>query len=262
MLTGTRVRSVLAKATVIALLLGAAVLTGGSSASACQQSLGINGGGGLVRNGNFERAVTEPDPVGGTIYQANVQPGLPDGWVFEGSAGLFDYADVRADMLLCARQAVSGFRFLAISIPASGKAAYCAGVSQIGVQQCVNSPAEQVNPTTDLAQSTEPDWRNAVPIAVQGGRGYTLSFWTEQEAVTINTGAVVKVRWHDALGAPIRVDTLYRRIQPDDLGQKLGWTPVSVGAGAPGNAAFAVILLGHSTDIGIGQVRYDNVSFG
>jgi len=199
----------------------------------------------LLPNPSFEESVLEPaEPLEGQLPQ----PLLPTGWAFEGIAGLFDHTPNAYH---------SGARAIAISIPASTPQEYC--IDQAG--GCIDSP---VNPARDAARpvySMTPFWRTLEPVAVQQGATYELSVWTSLEIVTEGEGAITQVRWLDANGLTISGSAgpsrRQRSIDPDSI----PFTFIEGIVKAPAGAVAAHVMLGHSDDAWIGQVRFDDVSF-
>jgi hypothetical protein len=208
----------------------------------------------------------QPSPANGVL----IQPLLPSGWAFEGSAGLFDHTDNGSDVLGARRNARSGKRYAAISLPASGKKEQC--VDQ--VSRCVENPATGPKENTVAAvYSVNPVWRNAVPVRVNPGQAYVLSVWTSGELMTAGTRAFARVRWLSAGGTVLSLspeasytvrDTDFCNAENQPGGGTPGycWRQISVTATAPAGAATAVVLLGHSEDTWIGQVMFDDVFFG
>jgi hypothetical protein len=199
----------------------------------------------LLPNPGFERSVFEPaEPLEGQLPQ----PLLPAGWAFEGLAGLFDHTPNAHH---------SGARAIAISIPASTPREYC--VEQAG--GCSDSP---INPARDALRpvySLTPFWRTLEPVEVQAGATYELSVWTSLEIVTEGRGAITRVRWLDANGLTISESAgAERRQRPTDP-DSIPWTSISDTMKAPAGAVSAHVMLGHSDDAWIGQVRFDDVSF-
>lgn len=217
-------------------------------------------------NAGFESSVLEPPGFGGIL----TSPVLPTDWVFEGSAGLFDHGDDRADVIdfsperKCFGSSECGGRFIAISIPASTNKEVCDANTG-----CVDNPAELVKEATKGAYQINPHWRNAVPVTVSAGSTYTLSFWLSGELITEGEGATTSVRFYDFLGVPISlVQGPQRRasaavcLNASSSTQPCPWAKLSATMVAPQNAASAVVLLGHTSDLFIGQVRFDSVFFG
>jgi hypothetical protein len=218
---------------------------------------GAHAGPNLAPNPSFEVSVLEP--ASPAIVAAG-QPVLPDGWAFEGVAGLFDYPDQRcidASGSFPCRRANSGNRFIAVSDPLSGPVRQCVG--QIG--QCVDNPAYAAMDVAAFVYSGRPVWRNVTAIPVNGGQGYVLSAAVSWELMTEGTGAYMAVRWVDATGVPIQVDRIPTPAATPTT-QHLDWTGMGGGVTAPPNAAGAILLLGHTGDAWISQVRFDDVFFG
>jgi len=204
-----------------------------------------SGVGNLLPNPGFEDSVLEPIPE---LQYTQPQPVLPTGWAFEGSAGLFDHSPNGFH---------TGRRMAAISIPASGNRNVCAQ-PPVG---CHANPANIVKDEAEKVYSIGPAWRNAVPVPVSPG-SYTLSVWVSGDIITENEGAVTAVRWLDATGAPVGLSRGPERRTTQFNPITGAWVQISGSVTAPGNAAQAVVLLGHSHDLWIGQVRFDDVSFG
>lgn len=200
----------------------------------------------LLPNASFERSIVEP-PAPVPPY-SNPQPALPEGWAFEGAAGLFDHSQNAAS---------SGRRSAAISIPLSGKR-----------RQCVDPAVPCVDdPTTDAKENTAavyysipPAWRNATPVTVVGSKSYTLSAFMKVALVTIGESAIMRVRWLDANGLPISISNGPKLVSAGQAGS--AWTSKTATVTSPAGARQAVVLLGHSTDSWIGQVLFDQVYFG
>lgn len=197
----------------------------------------------LLPNAGFEDSPTDPS---GDVTR---QPLVPTGWVFEGSAGLFDHSE---------NDKVSGRRMIAISAPLSGKRRACAETT------CVDNPAtEAVEDDAALGYTVAPHWRTALPVAVEGGERYELRVWARLSFVTEGEGVSTKVRWLDASGAPISVSNGPRMIQgPPPAPTDTEWTEISDTMKAPATAAGAIVMLGHTMDTWLGQVRFDDAFFG
>ena len=211
-------------------------------------------------NPSFEASAfgSAPDAGGaGGVWQ----PLLPSGWAFEGSAGLFDHADERGSGGL--RSAHGGYRFAAISIPASGKPRVCSGVDPSLPNQCAElEPVVDAEDEASLAYSVNPAWRNAEPVSVTGRSSYTLRFWAGWELVSPGAGIFAKVRWLDVSGVPIAMSNGPSKLATPITSASLPWTKFEKTVTAPSGAASAVVLLGHTDDVFIGQVRFDDVFFG
>lgn len=230
-----------------ATLLSAVVLAAVLAPMTAQAVPGPN----LLPNASFEQSVFEPAPV---PQYTLPQPLLPSGWVFEGSAGLFDHYPAGSG----GRQVTHGQRAIAVSIPASTKREQC--VDQ--ANECVDNPLIGVFSQGRLAYSVTPHWRTALPVPVSANRDYTFAVNIAMEIVTAGEGATSFVRWLDATGVPIGVS--------DGPGQLSGAPDQSDGffvrktrtVRSPAGAAQAIIALGHTDDVFIGQVRFDQVHFG
>ncbi|HEX9713828.1 MAG TPA: hypothetical protein VGB52_14905 [Actinomycetota bacterium] len=205
----------------------------------------------LLPNPGFELSALEPAPV---PPYTQPQPMLPSGWIFEGAAGLFDHYPAGSGD----RQVRGGQRAIAISIPASGKREQC--VDQVA--ECFDNPLMDVYRQGRLAYAVTPHWRTAQPVTVTAGRDYVFSAHIAMAIVTAGEGATTFVRWLDATGVPIGVSDGPSQISgaPD---QSDGFFVLkSRTVRAPAGAAGAIIALGHTDDVWIGQVRFDDVHFG
>lgn len=205
-------------------------------------------GANLLPNAGFEQSVLEPDPV---PQYTQPQPILPNGWIFEGAAGLFDHSPNFSH---------SGRRGIAISIPAGGKRRVCAAAEI----PCVDNPVTPQRPQFEWIASLNPYWRTARPVPVSPGTTYRLSVWTSGQIITAGEGMITKVRWVDANGLPIPFAETPgpSRIAGANEPDTLDWVQVSGTMVAPAGAAGAIVMLGHSDDVWIGQARYDDVYFG
>jgi hypothetical protein len=203
----------------------------------------------LLPNASFERSVVEPPPP--VPPYSNPQPALPEGWAVEGAAGLFDHS--QNDHF------GSGRRMAAISIPLSGKRRACIGDPV--PETCADDPTAATRENTVATYySLQPAWRNAVPVSVLPGQSYTLSGYLKVALVTAGEAAVMRVRWLDANGVPINIVNGGRLISTGEV--ESAWTLRSSAMTAPAAARQAVVLLAHTTDAWIGQVRFDQVYFG
>lgn len=204
----------------------------------------------LLPNPGFEAGVN------GASAEGVDQPLLPVGWVFEGVAGLFDHTPSGKK---------SGRYSAAISIPASGKQRVCPGTEQTGTLY----PCQQLTPVNDAKNtaatyySVAPAWRPQAPVAVRAGTKYTVSGWVTWTFVTLDEGgSLVRVRWLDADGVPIKTDIAYRRIAKTLLESNVvNWTAFSGTVTAPPGAAQAVPLFGMADDAFNSNLKYDDVSF-
>lgn len=240
--TTSRIRTSAATVALVALVGG--VLAVGPPASAATN---------LAPNPSFELSVLEgsitgPSPIHGIL----IEPLLPTGWAFEGSAGFFNQADPWFDD----RTAHSGNRFVQISIPASGGEPNCQG----------NADCEDALRTSkgeaQRAYSVDPVWRTAAPIAVQAGKTYTLRVWTQLDFVTVGTGSFAAVRWLNASLEPLKVSAKVKRIQGELDPIRTPWEKIERNVTAPPGAAFATILLGSTGELWISSLRFDDVFFG
>lgn len=204
----------------------------------------------LLPNSSFEQTPVPP----AVVSLAFNQPIIPTGWAFEGSAGLFDHYPAGSG----GRTAHSGARGIAISIPASGRRQICVDPSI----PCQNNPANPVKDATDHVYTVTPHWRTLDPVAVSAGATYRLSFWTQLDFVTLGEGAVSKVRWLNSMGVPIsETNGPTRRVQFVQE-TTTPWEQLSATMIAPTGATRAHVLLGHSDDTWLGQVRFDDAFFG
>lgn len=255
-------------ATLIALAGAVALLLPGTAAGA---------GDNLLPNPSFELSVAEGSVALGAgtpqvvspVHGTSPQPLLPSGWAFEGAALLFDHADNNSDALGTRRNAHSGQRYAAISGPVSGKAEQC--VDQAGA--CVPIPLGPVkHDVVSRAYSVDPVWRNVVPVTVTPGQTYLLRAMASTELMTRGTRATTRVRWLSAGGDVLSVsDGASREVRDTDFCAQdvpapvegsFCWTELAAAVTAPAGAAFAVVLLGSSEDVWIGQIMFDDVFFG
>ena len=207
----------------------------------------------LLPNASFEQSVFEPAPV---PPYTQPQPLLPVGWAFEGAAGLFDhYPQSTGDP---PRSVNSGQRAIAISIPASGKREQC--VDQVA--ECVDNPLIDVYSQGRLVYAVTPHWRTAQAVPVIAGRDYTFSVHIAMSIVTAGEGATTFVRWLDATGVPIGVSNGPRQTSGASDQRDGFFVKKTATVRAPTGAAGAIIALGHTDDVWIGQVRFDDVHFG
>lgn len=225
----------------------------------------VSAGPNLLPNPGFEESVAEPVPE---LRGKVVQPLLPSGWAFEG-LGFFDHGTDDADLIGFSAPREYDGRFIAVGNTASLKARECSTQGQTG--QCIDMPTETVKSNARPWYQVNPHWRNAVPVPVTGGRGYGMHFHVNGELLTEGTGPRSAVRWLDANMLPISVsDGPGRNASgPNCLDGSVStpcpWMFLSTGGPtlvAPANARFAVVMFGHSSDISIGQARFDNVLFG
>lgn len=168
------------------------------------------------------------------------QPVLPEGWAFEGLAGLFDHHP---------HVSYHGSWSAAISAPLSGPGADTSA--------------------TSLAYTVAPHWRTLEPIAVTGGRSYTFSAAMRvvlaqqaEDPIRGPRGAVTKVRWLDANGVPIGVSDGPSYLRTAGQPETMNWKVQSLTVTAPAGARGAHLLLGHNDDTFISQVLFDSVVFG
>lgn len=226
-------RKLIAIATGSVMVLGVAV----SMSVTTSASANVN----LLPNPSFEYGVAD---VTAQPQYTNSQPMLPAGWAFEGSAGLFDHSqNVRH----------TGRRSAAISIPASGKRRMCDLQGAGG--PCVDNPAQGAKDGARQYFSVNPAWRTLLPVNVSQGQTYTLKSYVAGELVTAGEGAFLGVRWYTG-DVPIG----YSQYGP--VGVTTVWAQIGSTFTAPAGANKAHILLGHSDDTWIGQVRFDDVCFG
>lgn len=204
----------------------------------------------LLPNPSFEASAFEPGPVPRYTLE---QPLLPEGWVFEGSAGLFDHYPAGSG----GREVANGQRAIAISIPASSKDDICAD-PPVG---CHDNPINPVRDGARLVYSVTPHWRTALPVAVTPNAEYRLSAWTQLDIVTAGEGSSARVRWLDGNGVPIGENLVWtRRVTGTDSGS-VGLVKTGT-VRAPAGARQAHVLLGHTDDLWIGQARFDAAFFG
>lgn len=215
----------------------------------------------LAPNSSFEQSVFRPvvdheqfpEPQLPDGSRVRRQPILPEGWIFEGAAGLFDHAP---------RNAVSGDRIAAISDPLSTNARYCAAEGA-----CQDNPLRAAKAAADPVYSVDPHWRTAEPISVQAGACYVFGSWMSGELLTVGEGPAAKIRFVDAAGLPVAVVPGPFRTQQGSETQQppdvlLDWAYAQTEVHAPEGAAGAILMLGHSDDLWISQVRFDDVYFG
>ena len=205
---------------------------------------GAQASGGLLPNGGFEVSAIEPGPAAGRSPQGV----LPEGWAFEGVAGLFDHGNGGP---------AGSTRFAAISIPAGGKSSVCG--PEVG---CHHNPATEVKEAARAAYTVDPAWRNAVPVAVTPGRPYSLDVDLSWEIVTAGEGAFGKVRWISSAGTVLSTSTAWVVKSSASNWAFRPWGRVTGQAWSPPGAAYAVVLLGATDDAWIGQIRFDNAYFG
>lgn len=211
----------------------------------------------LLPNADFEESAVEPGPLAGQ----SPQPLLPTGWVFEGSAGLFDHSPHGGSG--------GSKRAAAISVPAGGKTMVCADYP-VGCHQ--NPVNKEKNETVVRAVSINPAWRNAQAVPVQEGRSYELSVDLAWELATENEGAFGLVRWYPetsatnagqraTVGAPTVTQAfVVKATKSTSTFRK--WGRVSGVVKAPKGATTAVVLLGATDDVFIGKFQFDKVYFG
>jgi hypothetical protein len=194
----------------------------------------------LAPNPGFEQSPT--DPTGDT----SKQPLLPTGWIFEGSAGLFDHSENGFH---------TGKRMAAISIPASTPRLLCpAG--------CVPNPSNEVKDATAKYYSVTPYWRTQNAVTVTPGTVYRFQVWTAMDLATVDVGgAVTKIRWLDSSGMPLSETAGPKNIQEASDPPQTLWELITKNVTAPAGATRAIIMLGAADDLFITQVKYDDVSF-
>lgn len=197
--------------------------------------------GNLLPNSSFEFGIADVTPQ---PQYTNSQPLLPQGWAFEGSAGLFDHSQNGHN---------SGRRMAAISIPLSGKRQMC------DAGPCVTSPLNGPKDAARQYYSVNPAWRTLNPVNVSAGSSYNLKVYAARDFVTTGEGAFAAVRWLNASNVPVGFQVL-AELRSADFSS--GWTLISGSATAPSGATRAHILLGHTDDTWAGQVRFDDVCFG
>lgn len=228
---------------VLALLLGLAMLSAPATALAGKPKpkppvLGPN----LVVNAGFEASEIEGNPASPPGSQP--QPVLPTGWRFEGLTVLFDHSPNLHH---------SGKRAAAVSGSLSG------GRKRCDTGSCQDNPTNAVKDATASRYTLPPHWRTAAAIPVSAGKGYQLSFWGGWSTVTDGQGLDAIVRWVDASGATVKQQTVVRT---HDGGNQAWKKFNSARLTAPAGAIGAVLLLGQTDDLWIGQVYFDDVYFG
>jgi len=198
----------------------------------------------LLPNASFE------DGVNDVAAQGVDQPLLPVGWAFEGAAGLFDHSP---------HERKTGRYSAAISIPAGGKRKVCYD-APVGCHD--NVPLNTVKDTVATAYTTNPAYRPVYPVPVAAGKRYVVSGWFMWTLASIGEGGVlVRVRWLDANGAPIRIDRAFVRTSVERDQEVLNWKSFSATLTAPTGAVQAVPLFGANDDVFISKINYDDVSF-
>lgn len=199
----------------------------------------------LLVNPGFEDSALEGNPAAAPGSLA--QPVLPTGWAFEGLTILFDHSpNVKR----------SGKRSAAISGSLSTPQTVC----QNGV--CQANPLNPVRGATASTYTLTPSWRTLNPVAVTPGTRYTLSAYIGWDLMTQGTEATTKVRWIGANGLAIGESVAGRMKSTAQNSALLRWTPISGVVTAPAGAVSAHVLLSHTDDAFIGQVRYDDAYFG
>lgn len=195
------------------------------------------------------RASTPNLAPNASFEQEGVVGLLPDGWAFEGIAGLFAHS---------ADEHRTGRRSAAIWAPASTNDQYCPPRTR----QCVLNP---INLPRDIARtvySVTPHWRTLDPVEVSNGQIYRLRAHIRMTSATVGEGATIAVRWFDARGFPMSsVVVAERRMRSVDA-DPTPWLEVEGTVAAPLGAVRAHILLGHTDDLSIGRIAYDDVFFG
>lgn len=217
----------------------------------------------LVVNPGFEETRV-PAPVMDAQKDLDInQPVLPVGWIFEGAAELFDHTHGAFH---------SGEYSAGISGSWSGPRSECS-------VQCVEVPGGQQKDTVyGSAYSLAPAWRTDAPIAVTGGKKYKLSFWVKMSILTDGSGAVSWVRWFDANNLPIGYSAGPTKIADcgganyltfangtgtfGDGCHSPDWQQLKGSMKAPAGAKYATVVLSYSDAAWIGQVIFDDVSFG
>jgi len=199
----------------------------------------------LIPNPGFEAAY---NPQPNVPTDPNKEGGFPKDWAFEG-AGAPDHASTQ-------HGPHSGTFCAAISDPASGGRS----IHNDQTGQTVYPPTNTVKDDTVGVYSTVPAWRPALPIAIVPNTRYAISGWyswdTGNEGVD---GAMVRLRWLDGNGVPIRTDEW--QLPATHLNASyLPWTPFSAGATSPPNAVKAIPLFGTMDNVNIIQVRWDDVA--
>ena len=203
-------------------------------------AVGVN----LLPNASFE------DGVNDVSAQGIDQPLLPVGWAFEGAAGLFDHSP---------HERKTGRYSAAISIPAGGKRKVCYD-PPVGCHD--NVPLNTAKDTAATAYSVNPAYRPLHPVQLSATRRYEVSGWFMWTLASIGEGgALVRVRWLDANGAPIRIDRAFVRTSVVRDQEVLNWTYFTAIVTAPAGATHAVPLFGANDDVFISKINYDDVSF-
>lgn len=196
----------------------------------------------LVINAGFEASAIEGNPASPPYSQP--QPLLPTGWTFEGLSVLFDHSPNLHH---------SGKRAAAVSGSLSG------GRKRCDTGSCQDNPTNAVKDATASRYTLPPHWRTAAAIPVSAGKGYQLSFWGGWSTVTQGQGLDAIVRWVDASGATVKQQTV---VKTTDGGNQAWKKFSSPRLSAPAGATGAVLLLGQTDDLWIGQVYFDDVYFG
>ena len=207
--------------------------------------IGAHAGPNLLPNPSFEASALEPDPVEqGTLPQ----PVLPEGWAFEGVAGLFDHTP---------NAFRTGARSVAISVPASTNERYCLDPST-----CAENPINGPRDAARAAYSITPVWRTLDPIAVSPG-SYTARTWAMLSVGIVGEGVTLSVRWLDASGVPIGQEVVDTRLRSDNDPETTPWFKLEGTVSPPAGAAGAHVLLGYTDDLqAIGQGLFDDAFFG
>jgi hypothetical protein len=194
---------------------------------------------------------------------------VPNGWVFEGAAELFDYT---------ANIAHSGCRSLQISGSFSGPRNRCDTP-----HPCTEDVLDPAYGTTfDQARqvaTVSPVWKTALPVAVpDNASGYLLRVSMSWSSVNLRTGPRSWIRWtHD--GVPIGLSPGPRASDGSDVlsedsshcspllvlfGDPCRWVTKSETGGVPEFLGMrpngAIVMLGYSDDVWNGTVRFDDVS--
>lgn len=199
----------------------------------------------LLVNPGFEDSAFEGNPA--VARGSLAQPVLPTGWSFEGLSVLFDHSpNVKR----------SGKRSAAISGSLSTPRTVC----QNGV--CQANPLNAVRDATAATYTLTPSWRTLNPVSVVAGTRYTLSAFVGWDIMTAGTEATTKVRWLGANGMAISESYAGKIKSTPQNSTLLRWTQISGVVTAPAGAVSAHVLLSHTDDAWVSQVRYDDVYFG
>lgn len=238
MFSSHNLRRVCSAAVVSVALVGATIAM--NPAGATHGGPAVVYSGNKLPNSSFEFGVGD---VTASPQYTNSQPMLPQGWVFEGAAGLFDHSQ---------NDHHTGRRMAAISIPLGGKPRVC------DAGPCVDNPATGPKQAVATHYTVNPAWRTALPVPVSAGASYAFKVWAARSFVTTGAGAFIAVRWLNG-SAPSGYQVL-ATLAP--AGEFTSWTLLSGSVTAPAGATQAHILLGHTDDTWVGQVMFDDVCFG